>query len=157
MDSPLVDGVLEIGTEVYGADGGELGKVVAVHANHVVVEKGFFFPSNTFIPFEAIATVDGNRAYLNVTKDEALNRGWDIEPVPDDAPATRRSEDWDASGTAGFAAAKERLPSDLSTPAAADAAAGAAAAAGLTDHLGESPTTPGLAGDLADRYPGNKD
>jgi hypothetical protein len=58
----------------------------------------------------------------------------------------RSVEEFDASGTARYAAARERLPEDMSAAGIADAAAGAAV--GLTAHMGESPTSPGLAGDL---------
>jgi hypothetical protein len=134
------------GTEVYGSDGEKVGRVFSVYPNYIVIEKGFFFPSDYFVPVGAIASYDGDKAYLNVTKDEALNRGWDIEPGASDNKGT---EEFDASGTATYAAHKDTLTA-MSDSAAADAAAGAAAAAGLTDHMGKSDTSPGLAGDLTD-------
>ncbi|MDP9359507.1 MAG: DUF2171 domain-containing protein, partial [Chloroflexota bacterium] len=65
------------GTDVVGADGEKVGTVVAVHQNYVVVEKGFFFPTDYYIPISAIANADGNTITLNVTKDAALDQGWD--------------------------------------------------------------------------------
>lgn len=57
-------------------------------------------------------------------------------------------EEFDATGTARYAAAREDLSVDPDTAGEAEAAVG------LTDHMGESPTSPGLAGDLrADRDP----
>src|SRR5687768_1698310 len=55
-----------------------------------------------------------------------------------------QTDDSDASGTARDAAARDRLPDDTS------ASGPAAAAVGLTGHMGESDTSPGLAGDRRD-------
>jgi len=69
------------GTDVYGSDGEKVGSVVAVQPNYVVVEKGFFFPTDYYIPTSSIASEDEGRVYLSVTKDQALNQGWDTEPT----------------------------------------------------------------------------
>jgi uncharacterized protein (TIGR02271 family) len=68
------------GTEVHSADGEKLGKVVATRQGYLVVEKGFFFPTDYFIPTSAISTYDADKVYLNISKDEALNQGWELEP-----------------------------------------------------------------------------
>jgi len=65
------------GTNVVGADGGKVGKVIAVESSYIIVEKGFFFPTDYSIPVQAINSFDGDKVYLTVTKDEALNQGWD--------------------------------------------------------------------------------
>src|SRR5687767_4252024 len=65
------------GMTVYGADGEKVGKVVAVDPGFVVVEKGFFFPTDYYIPSSAIANATEDEIYLTVSKDEALNQGWD--------------------------------------------------------------------------------
>jgi hypothetical protein len=67
---------------------------------------------------------------------------------PEDRSAN--TEEFDATGTARYAAAREDLPQEMSGAAIADATAGATAALGLGDHMGESETTPGLAGDLTE-------
>jgi len=64
------------GTDVVGADGEKVGKVVAADASSIVVEKGFFFPTDSTIPTSAINSFDGDKVYLNVTKDQALTQGW---------------------------------------------------------------------------------
>jgi uncharacterized protein (TIGR02271 family) len=69
------------GAEVRSADDEGLGKVVAVAPGYIVAEKGFFFPTEYYIPRSAITSYDGERVYLSVTKDEALNTGWDTRPV----------------------------------------------------------------------------
>ena len=73
--------VCQVGNEVYGCDEHKLGKVKEVHPDYVVVEKGLIFHSDYFIPTSAVNNCDGNRVYLSVTKDEALNRGWDTPPT----------------------------------------------------------------------------
>ncbi len=72
---------IQTGTDVVGSDGDKVGEVVAVHESYVVVEKGFFFPSDYYIPTSAVANYDGDKLYLNVTKDQALDQGWDTEPT----------------------------------------------------------------------------
>src|SRR5215217_6911908 len=70
-----------IGAEVFGADGDKVGTVSEVYPGYIIVEKGFFFPTDYYIPMSAIATYDANRVYLTVSKDAALGRGWDMRPV----------------------------------------------------------------------------
>jgi uncharacterized protein (TIGR02271 family) len=77
MDRTVQQWQIPEGTDVYGADGDKVGKVVAAEANYIVVEKGFFFPTDYYIPTSAINNFDGDKVYLSVTKDEALNQGWD--------------------------------------------------------------------------------
>src|SRR5215203_1077044 len=68
------------GDEVYGSDGDKVGTVAEVQPSYIVVEKGFFFPTDYYIPMSAIASVAGGQVYLNVAKDAALNSGWDTVP-----------------------------------------------------------------------------
>jgi len=83
---------LRQGMDVVGSDGDKVGDVDRLEGDFVVVKKGFFFPKDYYIPTSAFTTVDGDRAYLNVTKDDALNQGWDV------APSTETSYD-DRIGT----------------------------------------------------------
>jgi uncharacterized protein (TIGR02271 family) len=69
------------GAEVYGADGDKVGTVSAVYPGYIVVEKGLFFPTDYYIPMSAVASYDTDQVYLNVSKDAALGRGWDVRPV----------------------------------------------------------------------------
>jgi len=68
------------GMDVVGSDGEKVGSVQDVQGDYVVVSKGFFFPTDYYIPFSALNNADGNSVYLNVSKDEALNQGWDQVP-----------------------------------------------------------------------------
>src|SRR5215218_9271674 len=69
------------GAEVFGADGDKVGTVAAVYPGYIVVEKGFFFPTDYYIPMSAVASYDNDRVYLNLAKDAALNSGWDAQPT----------------------------------------------------------------------------
>lgn len=76
------------GAEVFGADGDKVGKVAAIEANYLIVEKGFFFPTDYYIPLNAIQSYNEEQVFLTTTKDEALNQGWDVQPAPDDGIRT---------------------------------------------------------------------
>ena len=68
------------GTDVYGSDGDKLGTVAEVARDYLVVEKGFFFPTDYYIPLTAITSVGNGQVSLNMTKDAALHSGWDTVP-----------------------------------------------------------------------------
>jgi uncharacterized protein (TIGR02271 family) len=72
---------ISAGADVYGADGEKVGTVAEVYPGYIVVEKGFFFPTDYYIPMSAIASADNDQVYLNLTKDAALNSGWDAQPT----------------------------------------------------------------------------
>jgi len=69
------------GAEVFGADGDKVGTVAAVYPGYIVVEKGFFFPTDYYIPMSAVASADTDRVYLTLARDAALNSGWDAQPT----------------------------------------------------------------------------
>jgi uncharacterized protein (TIGR02271 family) len=72
---------ISTGTDVYGADGEKVGTVAAVYPGYIVVEKGFFFPTDYYIPMSAVASYDNDQVYLNLAKDAALQSGWDAQPT----------------------------------------------------------------------------
>ena len=72
---------LRQGMDVVGSDDSKVGDVDRLEGDYVVVKKGFFFPKDYYIPTSAFTTVDADKAYLNVTKDDALNQGWDTAPT----------------------------------------------------------------------------
>jgi hypothetical protein len=71
---------IEVGADVIGNCGHKVGEVVAVRDDVIVVEKGFFMPVDFYIPKSAIQRNNDHGLYLNVTKNEALHRGWDVDP-----------------------------------------------------------------------------
>jgi uncharacterized protein (TIGR02271 family) len=72
---------ISTGADVYGADGEKVGTVAEVYPGYIVVEKGFFFPTDYYIPMSAIASADSDQVTLNLAKDAALNSGWDAQPT----------------------------------------------------------------------------
>ena len=81
MDASRNQIVVNEGDDVFGSDGDKVGTVIAVQNDYVVVEKGWFFPTDYYIPASAIASASDGQIYLNVTKDVALDQGWDTAPV----------------------------------------------------------------------------
>jgi uncharacterized protein (TIGR02271 family) len=69
------------GATVYGADGDKVGTIAGVGGSYIVVEKGFFFPKDYYIPVSAVTDSNENAVYLSVTKDVALEQGWDQMPA----------------------------------------------------------------------------
>jgi len=75
---------LQRGMDVFGANGDKVGSIQEVGNDYVVVEKGFFFPKDYYIPWSAIEGVtEDNDVYLFVTKEEALAQDWGTAPSVD--------------------------------------------------------------------------
>lgn len=72
---------IQVGDDVYGSDGNKVGTVAEVQPTYLVVEKGFFFPTDYYIPLNAITQVTDRQVVLNVSRDVALHSGW--ETIPD--------------------------------------------------------------------------
>jgi nucleotide-binding universal stress UspA family protein len=79
--SDTTEWVIEVGADVIGTCGHKVGEVVAVRDDVIVVEKGFFMPMDFYIPKSAIHRNNEHGLYLNVTKNEALHHGWDVDPA----------------------------------------------------------------------------
>jgi uncharacterized protein (TIGR02271 family) len=80
MSSSSYASQINVGDDVYGSDGDKVGTVAEVQSSYIVVEKGFFFPTDYYIPTSAIASASGGQVSLNTTRDAALNSGWDTVP-----------------------------------------------------------------------------
>jgi uncharacterized protein (TIGR02271 family) len=79
-------GQIAIGDEVFGADQEKLGNVAEISPQFITVEKGFFFPSDYYVPRSAVQDTADGRVYLNVSRDTALHSGWDQIPEDLDVP-----------------------------------------------------------------------
>ncbi len=80
MDRTGRDPRIRPGVGVLGFDGHKIGTVVAVGADHFVVEKGYLAPVRYRIPFDAVAGLERGAVLLNLTKNQALARGWEVPP-----------------------------------------------------------------------------
>jgi hypothetical protein len=74
----------------------KIGKVVGffpdyTNQQYLIVEKGFIFSHDYYVPLSAVSNYDGNEIYLDISKDEALNRGWDQAPMVTTSAATDTS------------------------------------------------------------------
>jgi uncharacterized protein (TIGR02271 family) len=72
---------IETGTSVYGSDGEKIGEVAEVSNDYFVIEKGFIFTTDLFVPMSAIAGVDEDGVRLSMTKDQVENSDWSEAPV----------------------------------------------------------------------------
>ena len=124
------------GTEVFGSDGGKVGSVVEVRPGYLVVEKGFFFPTDYYVPTSAVSGTQEGRVTLNVTKDAALNQGWDAVPADNDGEAMSAYE----TGTAGPSSVDATAAGGLA--GAADAVGEALGTTARTVGAGETVTVP---------------
>ena len=100
MDRDLSQWTPQVGMDVVGADGEKVGEIDAVERDSFIVRKGFFFPQDHYIPLSAVASVEADTVYLNVTKDEALEQEWTTPPAGDyTATDTDRGADVAAANT----------------------------------------------------------
>jgi uncharacterized protein (TIGR02271 family) len=108
---------LQTGMDVFGAEGDKVGSIHEVRDDYIVVEKGFFFPKDYYIPWSAIEGVtDDNEVYLLVTKDQALDQRWDTAPVPEVTSATNSAEIGTGAGTAEVIAPEYTAQTDATAP-----------------------------------------
>jgi uncharacterized protein (TIGR02271 family) len=106
---------ISVGDTVYGNDGRKIGSVAEVQPGYIVVEKGFFFPTDHYIPMSAVANASEGEVSLNVARDAALRSGWEIVPDTDgvltdiDVTATEGSPAGGQAGIGSYAVAGEEL------------------------------------------------
>ena len=84
---------LQQGAEVFGTDGNKMGKVKTWDEHYLVVEKGKLFSTEYFVPFSAVSNYTEQEVFLNVTKDEALQSGWENAPVEGESFLEAAAED----------------------------------------------------------------
>ena len=75
---------IQTGTSVYGSDGEKIGDVAGVADRYFVIEKGFLFTTDIYVPLSAVASADEDGITLSMTKDEVENNDWSSEPTDDD-------------------------------------------------------------------------
>jgi uncharacterized protein (TIGR02271 family) len=71
---------IQSGWDVIGANGDKVGDVAEVYGNYFQIEKGFLFKTSLYVPFTAVTDVKRERVYLNISKDDIENQGWDQMP-----------------------------------------------------------------------------
>jgi hypothetical protein len=70
------------GFTVYSFDGDKVGTIGDVAGQYFKTDTGFLgLGKDFYVPFTAIDHVDGDRVYLNVTKDRFNQMAWDRQPA----------------------------------------------------------------------------
>jgi uncharacterized protein (TIGR02271 family) len=76
---------LVAGADVYGSDNEKIGTVADVGQNYFLVQKGWLFIKDLYLPMSTITRADGNNIFLSLTKHEAEQMGRDELPAEGDA------------------------------------------------------------------------
>jgi len=76
---------LVAGADVYGSDNEKIGTVADVGQNYFLVQKGWLFIKDLYLPMSSIASADGNNIFLSLTKHEAEQMGRDELPAEGDS------------------------------------------------------------------------
>lgn len=76
---------LQAGWAVVGNDGRRLGTVQEVGQNYVLTSRGALI-TPLYVPASAIANVEHDMVYLNLTRNDAARMGWEQPPREPDAP-----------------------------------------------------------------------
>jgi uncharacterized protein (TIGR02271 family) len=77
------------GTTVYDATGEKIGTVLeqSVDGGYLMVEKGWLFTKDFYVPVNLIGRVDADGAYLTITKADLTDPRFEQPPVTGSAPA----------------------------------------------------------------------
>src|SRR5438874_8057226 len=71
---------------VYSSDNQDLGHIAEVYEDSFLVHKGFFFPTDRYFPYSAIARVENDQVQLSMSADEAKTSEWEKRPDYADHP-----------------------------------------------------------------------
>jgi uncharacterized protein (TIGR02271 family) len=102
---------IQTGTSVYGSDGEKIGDVSGVADTYFIIEKGFLFTTDIFVPMSAVASADEDRVTLSMTADEVEDRDWSHEPTDDGHDRSA----YDAAGAGASGTTSEDVHSGLGT------------------------------------------
>jgi hypothetical protein len=61
-------------------DGYELGHIIKVYEDSFLIHKGYFFPTDRYIPYSAIDSIENDRVQLNMGADEAKQKEGEQRP-----------------------------------------------------------------------------
>jgi hypothetical protein len=70
--------------KVISSDNSDLGHVEEVYEDSFLIRKGLIFAKDRYIPYSAIAQVEGNTVHLNLSAAEAHEREWETRPDYED-------------------------------------------------------------------------
>ncbi|MHB8647399.1 MAG: DUF2382 domain-containing protein [Thermomicrobiales bacterium] len=73
------------GADVYGSDNEKIGTVADVGQNYFLVQKGWLFIKDLYLPTSTVTQADANTVYVSLTKQQAEEMGRDVLPGNGDA------------------------------------------------------------------------
>jgi hypothetical protein len=73
--------VPRVGDTVYTADDHKIGTVKAFDSSYMTIEHGRLMKSDYYIPISAVNSQANGSMFLNVSKDEIGDLGWDAPPL----------------------------------------------------------------------------
>jgi uncharacterized protein (TIGR02271 family) len=83
---------IQLGWDVFGSDGEKIGTIAAVENNYFIIEKGFIFTEDVFVPTSAISRVEADNVHLYLTKSQVETQDWSAPPVEDIDYAARAAD-----------------------------------------------------------------
>ena len=81
MIDPADEWRIQTGTDVIDPTGTHVGKVDDIRGGYLVLRRGRFFVSDSYIPFAAIGSHDDHAIYLNVVADDEAMEIWHQQPA----------------------------------------------------------------------------
>ena len=103
---------LVAGADVYGSDNEKIGTVADVGQNYFLVQKGWLFIKDLYLPTSTIGRADGDNIFLTLTKHEAEQMGRDELPTENDS--------WYGTQRTGYADTNTAMTDRTTTGYAAD-------------------------------------
>ena len=70
--------------KVITLDGQDLGHIAKVYEDSFLVHKGYFFPTDRYIPYSAIDAIENDSVQLGMSADEAKQKEWEKRPDYED-------------------------------------------------------------------------
>ena len=70
--------------QVYSSDAQSLGEIAEVYQDAFLLHKGLLFKKNRYIPYSAIASINGDQLRLSMSAAEVSEKEWEIRPDYED-------------------------------------------------------------------------
>ena len=71
---------------VYSSDEQHVGHIAEIYEDSFLVHKGYFFPTDRYIPYDAIGALAEDRVTLTLSVDQIEDRLWETRPDYEDHP-----------------------------------------------------------------------
>ncbi len=66
--------------KVYASDNEHVGHVAEIYEDSFLLHKGYFLPSDRYIPYSALASLQEDEIRLNLSVSELQSKEWDYRP-----------------------------------------------------------------------------